>query len=858
MIAKGRHKSLVSNKNRDKEGWQSLIDCFNNPVLILSSDCNVLQVNEAAAIHFNMTRGKIVGCHFPTAFREQNTTPFDCPAEKCAKTKKQESIERYLEEKGIWIRINAYPIMKENEEIDRVLCIIEDLTVQKKTEAEKREIETKFQTVFNSIYDVIILLDAKGIVRDVSPSIEKMLGYSPGDLIGKNATEISIFTPESQKNALADIKRSLKGEHIKLAEYHLIGSNGEQRICEVNESQIFQEEKLTGLILVIRNITRHKRDEQLLLEDATRRRILIEQSTDGIVVMDGKGGVYEANKRFAEMLGYSLEEVKKLHVWDWESQFPREQVMQMVNSVDEKGDHFETVHRRKDGSTYDVEISTNGAIIGGQKLIFCVCRDITRRKQTEGALKESEEKYRALVDNPLAGIFITQNGKCVFYNKRFAEMHGYNTTELLNTSTLPLVHPDYQEWSYLRLEQVNTGERPPEVGEQKRMKKNGDSFWAESIITPILYKGKKAVAGTVLDITDRKKAQEEMNKAHNELAQAISKLEKRNYENSIMSEMRDLIQVASSMTEIPPIIRNAMEKLFPNSGGALFIMSPSRSDLEAVTKWGGFPEDVEDNVFAPDSCWALRRGHSYIVEDTNMGPICPHLKHPPSMVYACIPMIAKGEVIGLLHLRDNGSLDVEEKQLLVTTLHEIAASLSEYLSLSIANLKLREELRYQSIKDPLTGLYNRRFMLESFNREIALASRKQAKICVIMLDIDHFKKFNDTWGHAAGDELLIQLGKFFKENIRESDIACRYGGEEFTILMPESEVTDTFKRAEKLRKDIKALRAYIGGQLLPPISISMGIAEYPTNGKNVDDLLHLADTALYKSKQEGRDRVIIA
>jgi diguanylate cyclase (GGDEF)-like protein/PAS domain S-box-containing protein len=860
QAANGSHRSYghVSLNKDGETAWQAFIDCFNNPVLILSSDCNVIHVNEAATGHFNIAREKIIGSHFPTAFRDENNISIDCPAEKCTKTKKRENIEFYLEKKGSWIRINAYPILKTNQEIDKVLCIIEDFTLQKKIETDKHEIENRFLAIFDSIYDVIIILDTKGIIRDVSPSIEKMLGYSPGELIGKNTSELYLLTPESKQMAIAEIRRGLKGERIKLAEYILIAKNGEERICEVNLSPILHEDKVTGLIAVARNITKRKKNEQLLIEEATKHRILIEQSTDGIVVMDSKGGVYEANKRFADMLGYSLEEVKKLHVWEWDTLFPRDQLDQMVATVDEAGDHFETVHRRKDGTTYDVEISTNGAVIAGQKLVFCVCRDITIRKQMEESLKESEEQYKAIVDNPLTGIFIVQDEKCVFCNERFAQMHGYEVTELLKKTTLPLVHPDYQEWSYLRVEQVSTGERPPEVGEQLRMKKNGDTFWAESIITPLLYKGKKAVAGTVLDITDRKKAQEETNKAHDELTKALSKLEKRNYENSIMSEMRDLIQVASSMSEIPPIVQSTMEKLFPNSGGALFIMSPSKSDLESASRWGGFPEDVDDNVFSPDSCWALRRGRAHIVEDIKSGTICPHLKHLPDMAYACIPMVAKSEVIGLLHLRDSNYMNEQDRQTLIETLHDIAAPLSEYLSLAIANLKLRETLKYQSIKDPLTGLFNRRFMIESFNREIARATRKQTKISLVMIDIDHFKNFNDSWGHAAGDELLIQLGKLFKERIRECDIACRYGGEEFVILMAESNIEDTFKRADKLREDTKNIRAYVNGQLLPPVSMSMGIAEYPTHGKNVDDLLHIADTALYRAKQEGRDKVIIA
>jgi PAS domain S-box-containing protein len=135
--------------------------------------------------------------------------------------------------------------------------------------------------------------------------------------------------------------------------------------------------------------------EKALADEATRRRILIDQSRDGIVVLDENGKVYEANQKFAEMLGYSSEEARQLYVFDWEFLFPREQVLEMVRTVDEAGDHFETQHRRKDGSTYNVDISTNGAIVEGQKLIFCVCRDITERKTMEKQLQEKNEELDA-------------------------------------------------------------------------------------------------------------------------------------------------------------------------------------------------------------------------------------------------------------------------------------------------------------------------------------------------------------------------------------------------------------------------------------------------------------------------------
>jgi len=149
------------------------------------------------------------------------------------------------------------------------------------------------------------------------------------------------------------------------------------------------------IISMTTDISERKKMEKALAAESLRRRILIEQSRDGIVILDQDGKVYEANLRFAEMLGCSIEEVYKLAVWDWEYQFPAEQVVEMIRTVDESGDHFETRHRRKDGSVYDVEISTNGAIFAGQKLIFCVCRDITERKKAEDELKQALARVAA-------------------------------------------------------------------------------------------------------------------------------------------------------------------------------------------------------------------------------------------------------------------------------------------------------------------------------------------------------------------------------------------------------------------------------------------------------------------------------
>jgi diguanylate cyclase (GGDEF)-like protein len=335
----------------------------------------------------------------------------------------------------------------------------------------------------------------------------------------------------------------------------------------------------------------------------------------------------------------------------------------------------------------------------------------------------------------------------------------------------------------------------------------------------------------------------------------IKKLKEQQRQSVILTEMRDMLQACSKMEETAPIIMGSMKKLFPASQGALFLLSNSRSDLESVVTWGDFPTSSENNIFSPDACWGLRRGRAHVVEDVDVGPICPHLIHTVPAPYVCLPLMAKGDILGLLHLknafRTNGSGNQE-----IADLKQMATTLSEYLSLSIANVKLSESLSRQSIQDPQTGLYNRRFMEESLQREINRAARKQTPIGIIMADLDHFKKFNDVYGHGAGDKIISQIGKLFNDKFRGSDIACRYGGEEFLVILPETSLEDTFKRAEVLREEIKKMEMVFQGQILGTVTMSMGIAAYPEKGARVEELLRVADTALYKAKQEGRDRVV--
>ena len=184
-------------------------------------------------------------------------------------------------------------------------------------------------------------------------------------------------------------------------------------------------------------------------------------------------------------------------------------------------------------------------------------------------------------------------------------------------------------------------------------------------------------------------------------------------------------------------------------------------------------------------------------------------------------------------------------------------TVAEHIALSLANIKLRETLRNQAIRDPLTTLFNRRYLEETLERELHQAKRSENRIGIIMIDIDHFKKFNDTYGHGAGDALLFSLGGFLKASIRGGDIPCRYGGEEFMLILLGASLEETGKRAEVIRQKIKKMEVAYEELVLPPITLSLGVACFPQNGATVTELLRSADNALYQAKAEGRDKVVL-
>ncbi len=368
------------------------------------------------------------------------------------------------------------------------------------------------------------------------------------------------------------------------------------------------------------------------------------------------------------------------------------------------------------------------------------------------------------------------------------------------------------------------------------------------------------------DITERKEFERALEESNRQLQATVLELERRNRENAVLGKLGDMLEMCKSTEESKAVLGQYVDKLFPGTSGNLYLLNFGNALLEAVATWGE-AGPAGDPVIGKDDCWALRRGQLHVVEDAHSKLTCQHLIVPPSGAYLCAPIMGQGEVLGMLHVQFGAAQALEAgraneaapvRQHLFESQQAWALNVSEHIALALANLKLRETLRVQAVRDSLTGLYNRRYMEQALEREVLRAARNRRTVGVIMLDLDHFKRYNDTHGHEAGDNLLRVLGDFLLTHVRAEDIACRYGGEEFVVILPEASLAMCRSRAEQLWKGVQGLSVNVHGELLRGVTTSVGVAAFPAHGTTMSGLLRAADAALYAAKRQGRDRVEIA
>ncbi len=481
------------------------------------------------------------------------------------------------------------------------------------------------------------------------------------------------------------------------------------------------------------------------------------------------------------------------------------------------------------------------------------------RRRVEENLRKSEGRARAFLESAGEGILIVdRNGRIVYANVKIEQMFGYRREELLKQNVEVLLPERFRDVHIGHRAAYTSTPRIRPMGldlDLAGRRKDGSEFPVEISLSFTETDEGIRIMAFINDITSRKQTELALEQSNRNLSEWVNELEQRTRETTLLGEMADLLQSCLTAEEAYAVIRAFSPKLFPSGSGMLGVLHASRNLVEVVAFWGDSPPP--DQLFAPDRCWALRRGRPYRVAAADSGLVCGHLGLSPPTGYLCVPMVALGEPLGVLHL--HGGPEPEQ----VDRVHKpppdaqqrLAVTVAERLSLALANVRLRDSLRSQSIVDGLTGLFNRRYMEETLDLELARATRGRREIGIIMLDIDHFKSLNDSCGHDAGDALLRALAGLLRTRVREGDIACRFGGEEFILILPEAALDLARHRAEEIREAMRQLRVSHRGRVIGPITVSAGVAAFPDHGKTSEGLLQAADAALYRAKAEGRDRV---
>lgn len=321
-------------------------------------------------------------------------------------------------------------------------------------------------------------------------------------------------------------------------------------------------------------------------------------------------------------------------------------------------------------------------------------------------------------------------------------------------------------------------------------------------------------------------------------------------EVQLLGELNEWLQSSHSLEELFQMVARFMTHILPNAEGSVYVYSNSRDVLDGSAKWNG--GTVKPHIH-PEGCWGLRRGRTYEFGASEVDFTCDHAEPHDGRPYYCFPILAHGETVGSMHLRAAAGHEQAFR-----CNKKLARMCAEQISMAIANVRMRDQLQDQSVRDPLTGLFNRRHMTECLRKAINNSQNTGVPLSLIAVDVDHFKKFNDNHGHDAGDMILRAVGTALEKACDGDQVACRMGGEEFTLILPGVKNDDVLRKAEHLRKAVEAISLRYGEKTLPTVTISLGVAHYPQHGTLPQELMRGADEALYVAKAKGRNQVQMA
>ncbi|MCK4309465.1 MAG: PAS domain S-box protein [Candidatus Atribacteria bacterium] len=690
-------------------------------------------------------------------------------------------------------------LIQELVKMQKKIANLEEITAKKKqVKTELKESEKKYRDLVEETPIGIANIGLAGKIIYINKRLEKILGYSREEIVGKNVFKLGIFPDEMLKILKERLKVRLRGGSTQQRREILFKcKDGKWIWIEVTAILIKKWGVLSSLRITVQDITKRKQTEDILQESEKKYRELVQNINSIVLRIDINGNITFFNEFAQKFFGYTKDEILGKNVVGTivpEMDTSYRDLKAMIKDIIQNPDLYtinENENILRNGERVWILWTNKGAIDkdGNISEILCTGNDITEHKKTEEALYKSQQEFASLFkSSPEALVYMDENSNILDINHRFTELFGYTLKEIkgrnINDGMIHL--PD----------KIEEGKEIDKIALSKgyinyetiRKKKDGTLFPVDISGSNIRISGQaKGMLGTFIDITKRKQAEEALKQSEEKL-------------KSILNTMSDYCYIISKDYKVE-FMNKAMIEGFGNQIGK--ICYKVFFNRKSPCPWDKFKEIQKGEIVKWEHFYS-RWGITFEVIET--------------------PFKNKDGTVSKL---------------------AIARDISEHK-------QIEQKLTYMATHDILTGFPNRTLFDDRLTLAIAQAKRNKKKLAVMLFDLDRFKEINDVMGHRVGDQLLKVVSKRMEDLLRKSDTIARMGGDEFLLLLPEiSQIEDATKIARKIIDSFKSPFT-IDHQKID-ITTSIGIVLYPQDGEDADTLIKNADIAMYQAKKEGRN-----
>ncbi len=836
---------------------QTLLDAIQEGVTLMDRDLTVVLTN-AAVERWYAYAVPLLGRKCYDAFLGRSERCHDCPAQAALDTGKLQSYETQRqgpEGPDGWLEVHVSPVFDSSGRAVAVLEYARDITKRKLAEQAMARSEENYRLLVENQAGVVVKFDAQGNILFASPGLCRVLGRTEGELIGAHYGPF--VHPEDRPGAEAGFQDLFEPPHSLDVQVRIMTASG-WRWYALNQRAVLDAEgQLAEVVCTGRDIDEQRRAELALMESEARFRILTESASIAIFIIQDDRFVYmnPAGARISgrsrtELLGLTFLEVIHPDMRETLAGYSRAR-----RQGEDAPSSYEFKIQLPSGEERWLEMEVSILEYQGKPATIGTASDITERHRAEKTLRESEARFRAIFDSAAAGIALAgPDGGIVQVNRKFQDMLGYEPAEVMGRKPEDFAYPEDREASAENTRQALAAMPEGYRIEKRYRRKDGSAIWVDLSVSPILdVEGRvTALMSVILDIT-------ESYQVRTALAETLAEMDSI-LENSLVgilvmrrrTVLRANTRLADMLGFSPEEILGKNARLFHVSDrhydefGQVYLSRLNRTQFTNIE----YPFRRKDGR----EIWCRVAGKAIDPADMDRG------------VVWCLEDITE-EKKAQQALRQYAKDLFRTKQQVEESARRLASMIQE---LDDKNARLEEEVaerrrveealrdserRYRelSLRDELTGLFNIRHFFEQAEAELRRTNRYGHPLSLLFIDLDNFKKFNDTHGHLAGDKVLAGLGEVLASSIRDTDLAFRYGGEEFVVLLPETAGPEALRQAERVREAFARRTAEAGAAQ----TLSMGVAQY-VQGESLRDFIHRADQAMYKAKHLGKDCCLLA